>query len=86
MVQLVKCLTLGFSSGYDLKVHGFEPRVGLCSDSKEPAWACLSPSPPPRPSLAHVLSLSKINKINLKKDIIFYHVKVNCFETINGIH
>ena len=29
VVQLVKHLTLGFSSGHDLKVCGIEPQVGL---------------------------------------------------------
>ena len=30
VAQLVKRLTLGFSSGRDLLVRAFEPRVGLC--------------------------------------------------------
>ena len=49
-------------------VRGFEPRVGLCTDSTEPTWdslplLCLSPP------LMHILSLSlSQNKyINLKK-------------------
>ena len=33
--QSVKRLT-SFSSGHDLKVRGFEPRVGLCADRSEP--------------------------------------------------
>ena len=36
--------TLGFSSGHDLSVCGFESRVGLCAESTEPAWGTLSPS------------------------------------------
>ena len=28
---------IGFGSGHDLMVHGFEPRVGLHSGSTEPA-------------------------------------------------
>ena len=36
MAQSVKRLTLGFSSGHDLTVHGFEPYVGLSTDSAEP--------------------------------------------------
>ena len=36
MVQSVECPTLGFGSGHDLTVHGFEPRIGLCIDSVEP--------------------------------------------------
>ena len=37
-------LTLGFRSGRDLTVCEFEPRVGLHTDSAEPAWDALSPS------------------------------------------
>ena len=44
--QSVKRLTLGFGSGHDLTVCGFEPRVGLCADSSEPAWDCLPLSLP----------------------------------------
>ena len=42
VAQLVKQLTLDFDSGHDLIVHGFEPCVGLCTDSAEPAWNFLS--------------------------------------------
>ena len=49
MAQLVKHLTLGFSSGGDLVVREFEPHIGLCADSAEPAWDSLSPSPAPHP-------------------------------------
>ena len=67
MAQSVKHPTLGFSSGHDLAVHGFEPHVGLCADGAEPAWdslsLSLSLSLSAHPSL--VLSLSKL--INLKK-------------------
>ena len=42
MAQLVKCLTLDFSSGHDLMVHEFEPHIGLCADRAEPAWDPLS--------------------------------------------
>ena len=42
VAQSGKCLTLGFGSGHDLTVHGFKPFVGLCADSVEPAWDCLS--------------------------------------------
>ena len=44
VAQLVKCPTLGFSSGHDLSVHGLEPCIGLCADSVETAWDSLSPS------------------------------------------
>ena len=52
MAQSVKRQTVGFGSGHDLVVCGFEPRAGLCADSSE-AWGLLpvvSPSlsaPPP---------------------------------------
>ena len=41
VAQLVECLTLGFSSGHDLTVHEFEPRIGLHADSAEPGWDSL---------------------------------------------
>ena len=63
MAQLVKCWTLGFSSGHDLTVCETEPQVGLCDDSVEPACDSLSPSlsAPPQLELMHPLSLKKIN-------------------------
>ena len=64
MVQSVKCSTLGFGSGHDLAVCGFEPLVGLCADSVEPAWDPLSLSFSAPPQLTLSVSL-KINK-NLK--------------------
>ena len=49
------CEVANFSSGHDLVVHGFEPRVGLCAaQSLEPAVS-LSLLPPP----THALSLSQ---------------------------
>ena len=42
MVQSVKHLTFGFDSGHDLTVREFEPHVGLCADSVEPAWDSVS--------------------------------------------
>ena len=47
-----------FGSGHDLVVREFEPRVGLCAGSEEPA---LDPLPPP----LLVRCLSKLN--NIKK-------------------
>ena len=35
-------LSLGFGSGHDLAVRGFEPRVGHRADGVEPAWDSLS--------------------------------------------
>ena len=62
VVQSVKRPTLGFSSGHDLRVHYFEPRVGLCTDGTEPAWDSLSLSPslsaPPHLMLSLSLSVS----------------------------
>ena len=44
VAQSVKHLTLDVDSGHDLEVRGFEPQVGLCADSVEPAQDSLSPS------------------------------------------
>ena len=44
MAQSVKRPTLGFGPGHGPTVHEFEPQVGLCADSVEPAWDSLSPS------------------------------------------
>ena len=37
-------LVSNFSSGRDLTVHEFEPHIGLCTDSTDPASDSLSPS------------------------------------------
>ena len=61
-----------FSSGHDLTVREFEPRVRLCADSSEPGayfGFCVSPSLCPSPAHALSLSVSKINK-NIKKIFI----------------
>ena len=42
VAQLVKRLTLDLGSGHDLTVRDFEPHIGLCTDSVEPAWESLS--------------------------------------------
>ena len=34
--QSVECPTLDFGSGHDLRVHGMEPHIGLCTHSTEP--------------------------------------------------
>ena len=68
VTQLVKGPTLGFGAGHELTVHEFEPHIGLCSDSVEPAWDSLSPSLPLSSFLSLSLSLSlKINIIKIKK-------------------
>ena len=75
MAQLVKYLTLDFSSRHDLTVHGFKPQVGLCADGSEPAWDSLSLSlslslcPSPTCTCARTLSL-KINKLKKKRKIL----------------
>ena len=55
-----------FSSGHDLTVRGFEPRVGLCADSSEPGACfglCVSPLSLNLPCSRSVsLCLSIINK------------------------
>ena len=46
MAQSVKHPTPDFGSGHDLTVREFEPHIGLCADSAEPAWDSLSlPAP-----------------------------------------
>ena len=40
--QSVERPALDFSSGHDLRVCEFEPRVGLCVDGVEAAWDSLS--------------------------------------------
>ena len=65
MAQSVQRPTLDYGSGLDLTVQGFEPCIGLCTESVEPAWVFLSPSldaPPPESALSLSVSLSKINK------------------------
>ena len=60
VAQSVKLPTLGFSSGHDLVLREFEPRIRLCADSAEPAWDSLSPSLSlPLPSWRSLSSLSK---------------------------
>ena len=59
MAQTVKHPALDFGSGHDLTVCEFEPHVGLCADSVEPAWDSLSPS---LSALLLVLSLFFKNK------------------------
>ena len=62
MAQSVKRPTLGFGSGRDLTVCEVESRIGLCTDSMEPAWDSLSPSLSLCLPLMLSLSFSKINK------------------------
>ena len=65
MAQSVKHLTRDFGSGHNLTVHRIKPRVGLSSDSIEPAWDSRSPFLPlPLPHYAHTLSQNKQTKFN----------------------
>ena len=66
VAQLVKRLTLDFSSDYDLTFLEFEPLSRLCADSVEPAWNCLSPSLSLSLPCSCSLALSQ-NKQTLKK-------------------
>ena len=43
VAQRAERLALGFGSGHDLVVCGFEPPVGARADSVERAWGSLSP-------------------------------------------
>ena len=36
VAQLVKYLTLDFTSGPGLSIHGIKPHIELCADSMEP--------------------------------------------------
>ena len=61
VARSVKCPTLDFGSGHDLIVRGFEPHIGLCAVSAEPAWNSISP-PLSAPPLLLCLSLALSNK------------------------
>ena len=67
MAQSVKDLTPNLSSGHNLMVHEFEPYIGLCTESKEPAWDSLSLflSAPPLLRCSHAISVP----LSLKKKI-----------------
>ena len=68
MAQLIKRLTLNFSSGHDLTIREFEPHKGLSAVSWEPALDPLSSSLSAPPPLTLALSLSLSQKINLKNN------------------
>ena len=57
VVRSVKGPTVGFGSGHELMVPGFEPHVGLRAEGVEPAWDSLSIFLCPSP--AHSLFLSQ---------------------------
>ena len=53
MAQSVEHSTVHSGSGQDLVVRGFEPCIGLCTDSMEPAWDSFSLCPSPAHALSH---------------------------------
>ena len=57
--QSVKRPILDFSSGHDLTVPEFEPRIRLRADGMEPAGDSLSPSVSAPPLLVRSVSLSQ---------------------------
>ena len=59
MTQSVKGLTLGFSLGHGLGVCVFEPHVGLCADSVEPAGDISLPLCPSSFTLSVSLEINK---------------------------
>ena len=72
-------LTLDLSSGHDVTVREFEPRIRLCAVSVDPAWDSLSPSLPAPPRLvcvhAHMWSSLpvKIEKLKLNDGILILY-------------
>ena len=60
MAQSVKCLTLDFNSGIDLRIREFKAHVGLRADNMEPGILSLSFSFCPSPL--------KINNKHLKQE------------------
>ena len=67
MAQPVKRRTLSLGSSHDLPVREFEPHVGLCADSMEPAWDSLSPSL--GPSATHARSCALFVSQNKRKNL-----------------
>ena len=62
-------LSINFSSGHDLTISRFEPHIGLCADSTEPALDSLSPCLSLCPS--HACTLSNVNRVlrdNMKQE------------------
>ena len=71
-----------FSSGHDLMVGKFEPRIGLCADSSEPGTCfrfCVSLSlsgPPPSLSGPQAWSLSLSLSLSINKNIKIFFKKI----------
>ena len=69
------------SSGHDLLVHEFEPRVGLCADSLEPGACfrfCVSLSLCISPTRTLSLSLKKKNKQYFLKKKEKIYLMIHC--------
>ena len=75
MAQSVE-LILGFGSGHDLMVCGFQPCVRLCAGSLEPAWDSVSLSLCPS-----LLALSLSLSLSLSKEVNKYFSKKNMGRT-----
>ena len=83
MAWSAKHPTLDFSSGHDLTVREFEPRIRLCANNAEPARDSLSPSLSDPPLLALCISL-KINENKLKKKKTFHaKVRKKCLQRLS---
>ena len=65
-----------FGSGHELKVHRFEPRVGLSAYGVEPVWNTLPFLLFAPPLLAHVHSLSlSLKKIKVSFQYVTERIK-----------
>ena len=71
VVESVEHLTPDFSSGHDLVLCGFEPRIRLCSDRVELAWDSLSLPLFLPLSPAHMKTLPKTMRQNKTKTPTF---------------
>ena len=67
VAQSVKPPILDFCSGHDLTVCGFKPRIGLCTDSVDPAWDSFFPSLSAPSLLILSLCLSVFLSLSLSK-------------------
>ena len=80
---MVKCLTLDFGSGHDLRVHEFECHDGHCVDSLEPAWdsPSLSLSASPSPSENKYINFKKRKKKGLYRVWVLRVLEAQLFLT-----
>ena len=70
VTQSVKRLTLDFGSGHGLTVHEIKPRMGLCTNSMEPAWDSLSPPLSPSLFAPPLLMLSLSLSLSDRKSVV----------------